>query len=104
MGLVGVVVEGGEDAIGGVGAVLVGRVHGRIAAVEAHRVDVAALVEMVGVAETGERPRDDGHVTAVRGQLAGQCPRHVRRAAAGEEHEGGEHTHVPVVPEVVSGA
>ena len=99
MGLVGVVVEGGEDAVGGVGAVLVGRVHGRVAAVEAHRVDVAALVEALGVAATAERPRDHGHVAAVRGQLAGERPGHVRRAAAREEHQGGEHAHPPVVPE-----
>jgi hypothetical protein len=103
VGLVGVVVEAGEDAIGGVRAVLVGRVHGRIAAVEAHRVDVAARVEARGVSAAAERPRDDGHVAAVRGQLAGQGPGHVRRAAAREEHEGGEHAHPPVVPEVVTG-
>ena len=102
VGLVGVVVEGGEDAVGSVGAVLVGGVHRRLAAVEAHRVDVAALVEMLGVTETGERSRDHGHLAAVRGQLAGQRPRHVRRAAARKEHEGGEHAHPPVVPEVVT--
>ena len=93
VGLVRVVVEGGEDAVRCVGAVLVGRVHGRVAAVEAHGVDVAALVEALGVAAAGERAGDDRHVAAVRGQLAGERPRHVRRSAAGKEHQGAEHAH-----------
>ena len=72
------------------------------AAVEAHRVDVAALVEVLGGAETGERSRDHGHVAAVRGQLAGERPRPVRRSAAGEEHQGGEGTHPAVLPDATT--
>ena len=54
VGLVGLVVDGGEDRVRGVRAILVGGVHRRVAAIEAHRVDVAARVEVLGVAEAGE--------------------------------------------------
>ena len=47
-------------------------------------------------------PRHDRDVAAVRGQLAGERAGHVRRAAAGEEHQGAEHAHPLVVPEVVT--
>ena len=51
VGRVGVVVEGGEDAVGRVGAVLVGRVHRGVAARRSRTAcDVEARVEALGVA------------------------------------------------------
>ena len=69
--LVLVVVHGGEHAVGGVGPVLVGRVHRRVAGGEVDGVDVEARVEALGVAHAAaaERPGDDRDVPAVGGQL-----------------------------------
>ncbi len=100
--LVLVVVHGGEHAVGGVGPVLVGGVHRRVAGGEVDGVDVEARVEALGVAHAAaaERAGDDRDVPAVGGQLLGEGAGHVGRAAAGEEHEGVEDAHPSVVPEM----
>ena len=100
--LVGVVVERGEHAVRGAGAVLVGGVQRRGPGrrvervgrgerrVEGHRMDVEAGVEARGVAErreVGPRARDDGDVPAVCRELLREGAGDMRRAAAGKELE-----------------
>ena len=102
MVLVGVVVDRGEDAVGRVRAVLVGRVHRHVAVrLEARRMDVEAGVEALGVAVArAASPLTIVGLPAVGGQLARQGARDDRRTAPREEHQGGEHArHAPVLPE-----
>jgi hypothetical protein len=92
------VVDGGEDAVRRVRAVLVGRVHRRVAGVEVDGVDVEPVVEAARVAVAGARSADERDVPAVGGKLRGQGARHVRRAATGKEHQSGEDAHTSVLP------
>jgi hypothetical protein len=89
---VDVVVDGREDAIGGPGPVLIGRMQRRVARVEVDRADVEALKEGARVAvAAGSGPLGAGHerhVPAVGGELGGQRSCYVRRATTGKEHEG----------------
>jgi hypothetical protein len=94
--LVGGVVHGGEDGVGRARAVLVGRMHRRVSAGEVDGAHVEARVEGSGVAEAGKRAREDRDVPAVRRQRPRQRARHVRRAAAREEHEAADDAH-PVI-------
>ncbi len=83
LALVRLVAEVGEDAVGRVGAVLVG---GQQAAFcELDRAHVEPVVELRGVAGAGLRAADDGRLPAVARQRAGEGAHDVRRATPREE-------------------